>query len=413
MKKRILMILNYFYPDVASTGQLMTELSRELQDDFNITVIAAFPSYSGDIPDMYKGKFIVREKYENINILRVKVTNVNKSSKLSRIKNIFVYFISSIFAIVMSGRQDLIFTISQPPILGGILGVIGKRLKGGKFIYDIQDFNPEQIEAVGYSKRKLLIDLARKLDNHSCKKADMVVTVGRDMKATLNNRFIGSKVPNNIVINNWSDTSIFPLDKNHPKVIEFKRKYELENNFVFMYSGNIGLYYDLENLIKLIGEYKENNDVVFAFIGDGAVKNNLVSYCKENNLVNVKFIPYQKKDELIYSLNAADVHIVTNAKGIKGVSVPSKVYGIIAVEKPILGILEKDTEARILIEDGDCGICCEPSDYSDIRIGIDDIMEEVRNGRDYYMHTSNEFKSSINKYNSIEKYRNLFKNILK
>ena len=82
----------------------------------------------------------------------------------------------------------------------------------------------------------------------------------------------------------------------------FKKKYGLDGKTVIMYSGNIGLYYDLENLIKVIGKFKDRKDVVFAFIGEGTVKQILVDYVEEHNLENVKFIPYQPKEDLIYSL---------------------------------------------------------------------------------------------------------------
>ena len=61
----------------------------------------------------------------------------------------------------------------------------------------------------------------------------------------------------------------------------------------------------------------------------------------EHELENVQFIPYQDKEELIYSLNAGDVHWVVNAKGIKGVSVPSKLYGVMAAGKTVFGVLEE------------------------------------------------------------------------
>ena len=118
------MIVNYFYPKVAVGARLMTELCEQLQNDFEITVIAAFPNYVGKMPEEYKGKFIVVEKYKSITIIRVKVSDVDKKSKFSRIKYMLYYFINLVLAIWKSVKQDLIFAISQPPILGGILGRI-------------------------------------------------------------------------------------------------------------------------------------------------------------------------------------------------------------------------------------------------------------------------------------------------
>lgn len=141
------------------------------------------------------------------------------------------------------------------------------------------------------------------------------------------------------MINNWIDgREIYPLEDNNEKVVAFKKKYGLDGKFVIMYSGNIGLYYDLENLIKVIECFEtgtktaDGREVVFAFVGAGSVLEKLVLYVKEHRMANVVFIPYQDKADLIYSLNAGDVHWCVNAKGIKGVSCPSNVYPKFSVE---------------------------------------------------------------------------------
>lgn len=405
MKKKLLIYAHYFYPDVASTGQILTELCEGMIDTFDITVICVVPSYSGTIDEKYKTKRIYKEEHNGIKIIRVRVPEFQKSNKISRIKNLLAYFFNSLLATLKIEKQDYIYTISQPPILGGVLGVLGKWLKGGKLIYNIQDFNPEQTMAVGYSKNKLLLNTVMSVDKFSCKKSDKVIVVGRDMQETLRNRFNNKKVPKNVFINNWiNEKEIYPLEQNHPRVVEFKEKYNLKNKFIIMYSGNIGLYYDLENIIKVIGEFKDREDVVFAFVGDGTVKDKVEAYVKENNLSNVTFIPYQDKADLIYSLNAADIHWVVNAKGIKGVSVPSKLYGVMAAGKPVLGVLDEGSEARLIVEDCNCGVCIEPGNYKEISNNIEYILnnkEEIRalglNGRQY-LETNLTKEVSINKY---------------
>ena len=406
MKKKLLIYAHYFYPDVASTGQILTELCEGMIDTFDITVICVVPSYSGTIDEKYKTKRIYKEEHNGIKIIRVRVPEFQKSNKVSRIKNLLAYFFNSLLATLKIEKQDYIYTISQPPILGGVLGVLGKWLKGGKLIYNIQDFNPEQTMAVGYSKNKLLLNTVMSVDKFSCKKSDKVIVVGRDMQETLRNRFNNKKVPKNVFINNWiNEKEIYPLEQNHPRVVEFKEKYNLKNKFIIMYSGNIGLYYDLENIIKVIGEFKDREDVVFAFVGDGTVKDKVEAYVKENNLSNVTFIPYQDKADLIYSLNAADIHWVVNAKGIKGVSVPSKLYGVMAAGKPVLGVLDEGSEARLIVEDCNCGVCIEPGNYKEISNNIEYILnnkEEIKalgsNGRQY-------LESNLTKEVSINKYK--------
>lgn len=371
-KKRILILAHYYYPDVASTGQILKDQAEGMLDAFDVTVICVVPSYTGRIPDEYKIRKYYFENINGVRVIRIRVPEFRKSSKISRIKNILVYILSAFVASSKTGRQDYVFAISQPPVLGGLLGVLCKWQKHAKLIYCIQDFNPEQIIAVGYFGNKFLLESAMAVDKFSCRKSDIVITVGRDLVENLKKRFKGRNVPNHTMINNWIDEKkIYPLENGDKKVIAFKKRYELEGKFVFMYSGNIGLYYDLENIITVIGQFKgvmtkDGKEVVFVFIGDGIIRDKLIEYTEKNGLDNAVFIPYQDKENLIYSLNAGDVHWCINSKGIKGVSCPSKIYGIMAVGKPILGVLEEGTEARNLIEECGCGKCCEPGRYKEI-----------------------------------------------
>lgn len=406
MKDKLLIYAHYFYPDVASTGQILTELSQGMSDSFDITIICAVPSYTGTVEEKYKSKRIYEEEYKGMKVIRVRVPEFQKSNKISRVKNLLAYFFNSIIGTLKISKQDYIFTISQPPILGGTLGVLGKWIKGGKLIYNIQDFNPEQTMAVGYAKNKLLLKLVMAVDKFSCKRANEVIVVGRDMQETLKGRFKNKKVPKNTFINNWiNEKEIYPLEQNHPKIIDFKNTYDLEDKFIIMYSGNIGLYYDLENIIKVIEEFKERKNVVFAFVGDGTIKSKIEEYVINNKLDNVVFIPYQDKSDLIYSLNAADIHWVVNAKGIKGVSVPSKLYGVMASGKPVLGVLDEGSEARLIVEESNCGVCSEPGNYKQISKNLRYILEntsEVQmlgiNGRKY-------LEANLTKDVSINKYK--------
>ncbi|MED3957447.1 glycosyltransferase family 4 protein [Priestia aryabhattai] len=406
-KKKLLIYAHYYIPDVASTGQILRELAEGMIHEFDITIVCVVPSYTGKVADEYKKKMFYKEEINGVKVIRIRVPEFSKSNKLSRVKNILSYFIGAMIATFKVGKMDYVYSISQPPILGGLLGVWGKWVKRAKYIYNIQDFNPEQTMAVGYSKNKLVLKAMMMFDKFSCRHADKVIVVGRDMVETLKGRFKGRKVPNHTFINNWIDEKeIYPLSANHEKVVAFKEKYGLQDKFIIMYSGNLGLYYDLENLMNVIEKFKGRDDVVFAFIGEGTIRESLVQYKEKNNLQNVRFIPYQDKSDLIYSLNAGDVHWCLNAKGIKGVSVPSKLYGIIAAGKPILGALEEGSEARLIIEETQCGYVTEPGNYNEIEKLIQRFLDEKgsnkltkmsERGREYLV--GNLTKDvSINKY---------------
>lgn len=414
MKKKLLMYTNYFYPEVATTGQILTELAEGLTDTFDVTVICEIPSYAQAIDEKYKTKRFYFEEYKGMKVIRVRVPEVNKQSKVSRVKYILSYFFNCIGATFKAGKFDLVFTVTQPPILGGLLGVIGKMATRGKLMYQIMDFNPEQTIAVNYAGNRMVLRAMMWFDKLSCRTSDVVVTLGRDMQETLYKRFKNKNVPNNVVINNWIDeTKVYPLEHSDERVAAFRKQYGLEGKFVIMTSGNIGLYYDFENLLKIMAKFKDEKDVVFAFVGDGLVKPKLQEYVEKHQLTNVVFAPFQKKEDLNYSLNAADVHIVTNALGVKGVSVPSKIYGILAVNKPIWGILEKDSEAWRIIKDSNCGILAEAANYEQIEETLRAVIAEKEKFVEKHSTGRAYLEAHLTKNQSIDAYRKALLDILK
>ena len=285
-KKNLLIYAHYYIPDAASTGQILRELAEGMLDKFNITVICVVPSYLGTIEDKYK-----TQKYyeEEINGVKCSESECRSSARPIRraVKNIVSYFFGAMGATFKVGKMDYVFSISQPPILGGLLGVWGKWMKHAKYIYNIQDFNPEQVLAVGYTKSKLITDAMMWFDKFSCKRSDLVITVGRDLVETVEKRFKGKKIPKTVMINNWIDENeICPLDENNEKVLAFEKKVRSGRQVRHLYSGNIGLCYDLENLIKVVERIKpgtktaDGREVVFAFVGAGSVLDKLVRYVK-------------------------------------------------------------------------------------------------------------------------------------
>ncbi len=417
-KKTLTLYCQYYYPEVASLAQLCTDLCEGLARDFDITVVCSVPCYLGKIDEKYSDKKYYFEERNGVKIVRVSVPPYDKQNKLSRVKNIVVYFIRSLFVSFKITKSDYILTESQPPILGGLLGVLAKwinRMRGkkSKLLYVVQDYNPEQTMVVGFSKNKLVLRAMMFFDKFSCKTADKVIVVGSDMVPTMEKRFtnkrgkLSKKIPNTVFINNWMDENdVYPLDAMDENVVAFKEKNGLQNKFVVMYSGNIGLFYDLENLFKVVERFKDRNDVVFPFVGEGTLKKQLEAYAQEKGMKNVVFIPYQKKEELAYSLNAADVHWIVNAEGVKGVSCPSKLYGILATAKPALAVLEDGTEAKNIIEQTKCGFAASPKEYDKIAALIErfistdksELKEMGTRGYDY-------MKQNLTKEISIEKYR--------
>ena len=119
-KKNLLIYAHYYIPDTASTGQILRELAEGMLDKFNITVICVVPSYLGTIEEKYKTQKYYKEEINGVKVLRIRVPEFSKTNKKSRVKNIVSYFFGSMGATFKVGKMDYVFSISQPPILGGI-----------------------------------------------------------------------------------------------------------------------------------------------------------------------------------------------------------------------------------------------------------------------------------------------------
>lgn len=123
-KRRLLIYAHYYIPDVASTGQILSELAEGLLNSFDVTVICVVPSYSGEVDEKYKTKKFYEEEINGVKVIRVRVSEFTKEDKISRVKNILDYFLGAMIATFMVGKQDYVLSISQPPILGGECEII-------------------------------------------------------------------------------------------------------------------------------------------------------------------------------------------------------------------------------------------------------------------------------------------------
>jgi glycosyltransferase involved in cell wall biosynthesis len=135
----------------------------------------------------------------------------------------------------------------------------------------------------------------------------------------------------------------------------FAQQYNLANKFVVMYSGNLGITHDIESIIYAAEKLKNNLAIQFVIIGGGAKKEKIKQMVMDLNLTNVLLLPYQDKEVLPYTLSCADIGVVTLDKGAENISVPSKVYYLLAAGSVILALSSKNSELGLLINKYKCG----------------------------------------------------------
>ncbi len=364
---KFFLISQVFYPDEVSTASLFTNLCSYLSKrGVQVEVWAAQPSYTLSIKQ--PGKII----YEGIHIKYLPSTHFHKSNTPGRVLNILTFMISSVLKLLFAKDKSPVFTHTTPPSLGLIISIICI-LKKRKFVYIMLDIFPEGLIRLGKIKdRNIFVTLWKKSFINSLRRSHKIIVLGRDM---LN--YIQKISPESIdkieYIPHWQDDSlIYPTAFEHN---QFFKKLNLNGYFVVQYSGNMGLWNDMESIGRAISLKQEG--VFYVMIGDGIRKKELQNIILSNNISNITFLPFQPTRNLSEVLTSCHVALVSLRKGMEGMAVPSKIYGILAAGIPVIALVPEESEISYIIKEEKCGIVVNPDDHEGMNNAIKKLKSDI------------------------------------
>jgi len=350
----ILFINQYFYPDTASTAQLLTELCISLASKHKITVLCGAPSYNPTKKIKVKGLF-EREKHHNISVVRTASTGFSRNNMIGRSLNYLSYLLIASLASLLVEKPDIVVAMTDPPIVGLIGWLVQKRRKV-PMVLIVNDLHPDIGVLLGKLRNQWIIKGLDTAVRFILKKASHVVVLGKLMQRKVIAKGVDADKVS--IIPSWADIDLItPQLKENP----FSLEHGIVNDFTVMYSGNLGLSQNLHSIIDTALLLKDEPNIRFLFIGDGAAKTSLKQSAERHHLRNVSFLPYQPKEVLRYSLSSVDIHIVPLDKRLQGYIVPSKVYGIMAAGRPFIALVGEDSEVAEIVKEFDCGILVEPN----------------------------------------------------
>lgn len=346
---RIVFFNRSYWPDFGATGQLLTELSQDLAKEYGsqVTVVAG-----GEAPPSFW--IVGRESHEGVEILRAKGTRWTRRGFLGRFTNYLSYFLSALRASFEVGKPDVVVALTDPPIIG-LVGWATARRTGARFVFLCQDVFPEVASLLEDFRSEAVNSLLERVNRFLLRRADRVVALGETMKRRLVEGK-GAAARKITVIHNWADSALLSPG---PKDNAFSREHGLQEKFVVMHSGNIGLSQNLGVLLDAAGALPE---VVFLVVGDGVQKKFLQDEAASRGLGNVLFLPYQPRERMRDSYATADVFLVSLKRGLAGYIVPSKLYSILAAGRPYVAAVEEDSEVAAITRAHDCGLLVAPGD---------------------------------------------------
>jgi glycosyltransferase involved in cell wall biosynthesis len=228
---------------------------------------------------------------------------------------------------------------------------------------------PEVAEVVGLDRRQLptvVYDALRVLRNWSLRSAAMNVALGDRMAERL--AALGVTSDRVSIIQNWADgVLIEPVaSADNP----LRREWGLDGKFVVGYSGNLGRAHEYHTLLdaitRLEGATPGSSEILWLFVGGGALHGAFANELRVRGLKSVLFKPYQPRDRLAHSLSAADVHLVHLKPELEGLIVPSKFYGIAAAGRPTIFVGDRDGEIARIIRRRDLGYVVAQGDGAEL-----------------------------------------------
>ena len=345
-KPRLLVLNQYYWPGIEATAQLLTELCEALTEDLDVTVVTGVLHGHED-----ESRRTVRNGVE---IVRVWSTSFERTRIFARAANYTSYLASALLRGVRGERPDVVLCMTDPPIVADIALLVARRYRAPLVVIS-QDVFPEIAVQLKRLQNPILMSLLRRLVGLYLRRADRIVAIGDTMSLRLEEK--GARPERLRVIPNWVDTQrLGPLEKANP----WARNVELDDKFVVMHSGNIGHAQDLDSLVRAATFLRDLDDLRIMIIGTGARHAELVGLAELLEVDQVQFLYYQSRGVLPQSLSAADVHVVGLAPGLAGYVVPSRLYGILAVARPVIVAAEPESETAQVVERVGCGIVVPP-----------------------------------------------------
>jgi colanic acid biosynthesis glycosyl transferase WcaI len=325
---KVLLLNQCFYPDVASTGQHLTDLAVGLADGgHQVTVIASDRGY-----DNAANRFPRRETWKGITIIRIPSLPFGKSSKWRRALNFASFLFVCALRLLLLPRFDVVVALTSPPLIS-VLGSLFVLLRGGRLVVWLMDLNPDEAIAAGWlAENSLTAKALFRFLNYSLRHAERIVVLDRFMKQ----RIIDKGIPEErlAVIAPWSHTESVVYDAVGRTA--FRAAHDLSAKYVVMYSGNHSPCHPLDTLLGAARKLADREDIVFCFVGGGSEYEKVGAYAQGNRLSNIVCLPYQPLNKLAMSLSAADLHVVVMGETFAGIVHPCKIYNILEIGSPVL-----------------------------------------------------------------------------
>ncbi len=379
---KVLFIELYYFPSIASTAQLLSQLCNRLVEEhpeIELSVLASDLGYSGNEADLERG-FKIDPR---IQMKRISVPKADKNKLSLRLIAYLIYYLrASLFLIFQSHKYDKIISLSNPPFISLMSGFWGK-LYGKETIFWLMDMYPDALEAKNPGSKngfvyKILDWFARK--QYSLNK--QIVCLSSCMEEKLVEKGVPTEKVS--IIQNWADDRVFAAD---PKSIEDGIFSQFKDRFVLTYFGNMGIGHQFDSMLGLAERFANHPLISIVFVGGGHRKTEIQAWQEANPMENFHLFDYISPEQVPELLAITHFSFISIRQGFEAIIVPSKLYPSLAAGVPIILYSPQNNEIDKTIETHGVGGTFKEGEIDDAASYIESFLSDPESWQKLSSHT--------------------------
>lgn len=334
-------------------NQMAGPLFRELAEDLSAKMPKTSTLFTG-----HADTLAIESSNKKLNIY--KAPPYNKRSKLFRLLSWINYSLFAFWKMLMVDKNTIIFITSNPPLLN-FFALLVSLIKRTRYIVLVYDMHVDVLIGRGFlDKNSFIVKFWRFINKKVWNRSLAVYTIGSVMAENLSKQFNvkNTNLARIGVVYPWVDIErIKPILKNHNSLSSTLGQ---KDKITVLYSGNMGISHDIDSILNAAKILKNQINISFLLIGEGAKWKEAVEFKKENNLNNLQILPFQPENKLPFTLSLADIALVSLDEGAEGFMVPSKMFYYMSAGAAVIGVCKGINDVSNIILKSNCGITIEP-----------------------------------------------------
>jgi len=384
-----IVLLNQFYPpDVAPTGRYLHELARALvAQGHSVRVIASRHSYGGG------GEFPAEETVDGVVVQRLSGFAFGRNSFAGKLADYAAYYLKLAQRLARIPRPDLVLALTTPPFVS-VLGSLLAKARGARHAHWLMDLYPDVMHAHGMLDGPPL-RLLEQLTRFSLAGADSVVTLGPAMAARAQRYLSNGHQVQWIPL--WSLDGLTAWPEDVPVPLRAARGMP-EDQLVLLYSGNFGLGHRFDEFLEAARQLGPDGPT-WAFAGRGRSRADVERFAAQHPELPLVLLPYVPETQLREHLCSADVHLISMNERWEGTLLPSKLQSSFTVGRPVLFVGRETHDIARWITESGAGWVVDEGDVPGLLRAVEaaaDRGERVRRGRAGLAYAAEHFDATRN-----------------